>query len=205
MKQSEYAKRLEDVRETVGISLRAWWQRLREGGDFDLSYESVRQYHQDREPTVSYLARVSSCIGVSLVWLVTGEGSRWAEMQEERGELERFMLDLKAAHPELDGVHPDAYGKLSSLLVHVGAASPAEWSEGLPDDLSQLADEVARWVLAPLKAIDPEGVGWNQRMAYFQALLAAIQAIIPEPGDGSSIKEMAGIWREVMRGTGPPT
>ena len=98
--QTRTAVRLEEVRARVGIpSLRAFWTRLVEGQgvgagwDDPVSYEAVRNYHHNREPTPSYLARVAEVFGFRLEWLVAD----WGEPTEAEGE---FMGQEDPAHPK---------------------------------------------------------------------------------------------------------
>jgi len=76
--RNQFARRLEYVRQAVQCkTLREFWRRLIEGGDYEVSYEAVRNYHSDRDPPVDYLIRVAGVFGVSLEWLATGEKQPW--------------------------------------------------------------------------------------------------------------------------------
>lgn len=73
-----FARRLEYVRQAVQCqTLRDFWRRMVDGGDYEISYEAIRNYHSDRDPPVEYLIRVSHVFGVSLEWLATGESQPW--------------------------------------------------------------------------------------------------------------------------------
>ncbi len=73
-----FARRLEYVRQAVQCkTLRDFWRRLTEGGDYEISYEAVRNYHSDRDPPVDYLVQVGRVFGVNLKWLATGESQPW--------------------------------------------------------------------------------------------------------------------------------
>lgn len=91
--QTGTAERLEKVRARVGIpSLRAFWARLKEDWDDPVSYEAVRNYHHNREPTPSYLARVAEVFGFRLEWLVADRG--------EPTTAEQVLIDVDPKHPE---------------------------------------------------------------------------------------------------------
>lgn len=76
--RNTFARRLEYVRHAVQCAtLRDFWRRLVNGGDYEISYEAVRNYHSDRDPPVEYLIRVSEVFGVSLEWLATGQDQPW--------------------------------------------------------------------------------------------------------------------------------
>lgn len=73
---SEISERLEEARVHVqgrwGSSFRAWWEAL-QGDGFELSYSGARNYHEDREPPASYIARVCEVHGVNPDYLLLGE------------------------------------------------------------------------------------------------------------------------------------
>ncbi len=72
------AERLEFVRKQVRCdTLRDFWRHLRKDGEYEISYEAVRNYHNDRNPPVEYLNRVAKTFGVSLEWLATGQERPW--------------------------------------------------------------------------------------------------------------------------------
>jgi hypothetical protein len=58
------------------VTLRDFWRELTKGS-YKVSYEAVRNYHNDRDPPVEYLVNVSKAFGVSLEWLATGHGTPW--------------------------------------------------------------------------------------------------------------------------------
>lgn len=73
--KGEISKRLEKVREDRNIpSLKDFWRTLGEENGCGVGYEAVRNYHYDRDPPASYLARVVEVWPqYRLEWLVRGE------------------------------------------------------------------------------------------------------------------------------------
>lgn len=120
-----FAQRLEQVRRDIAHlpTLQEFHAALiarREGerDPFQVSYPSVRQYHRDRDPPVSYLTRVAKVFGVRLEWLATGEGgmtAHQAELEaERRAATERFERRRVEDAAVIDAVFPlDLEGLLS--------------------------------------------------------------------------------------------
>lgn len=76
--ETETAQRLEFVRSNVQCTtLRDFWRELTSDGEYQISYEAVRNYHYDREPPVEYLVQVAKVFDVDLQWLATGQGQPW--------------------------------------------------------------------------------------------------------------------------------
>ena len=72
------SRRLELVRERVQCAtLRDFWREITKDAGYRVSYEAVRNYHNDRDPPVDYLVRVADVFGVDLHWLATGRGAPW--------------------------------------------------------------------------------------------------------------------------------
>lgn len=77
--ETDTAGRLEFVRSKVQCNtLRDFWRELTRG-EYEISYEAIRNYHYDREPPVDYLVQVSNVFDVNLRWLATGAGQPWPE------------------------------------------------------------------------------------------------------------------------------
>jgi len=197
VERSEYAKRLERVRGLFGLSLRAWWDRLKERGDLDLSYESVRQYHQDREPTVSYLVAVAKTFHISLIWLISGEGP--ILQQDDQGELVQELFGaFQKFQTTLEELGPDGFTRTLALFLDVRKASPGIWEEDDPTELMSLADVLVAWMLAPIRAMGTDGLSPNQRSAYLFSLISAILAVAPWEGKGRPLSEVTNTWEAVM-------
>lgn len=128
--------RLEHIRHKHGLTRRAFWLRLGEETDEgrkvtwvgadgvreQASYSSVRYYHYDRTPPLSYLLRVSEVFNVKLTWLASGVGpkhrteehiavelaaverERELEARERRASLTKHELDVQ----ELDDAEREA-------------------------------------------------------------------------------------------------
>ena len=72
----EMSRRLEYVRTQftgVPVSLAEFHRQL--GGKDFVSYQTVQNYHFDRDASVEYLARVAQFYSVDFEWLATGNGS----------------------------------------------------------------------------------------------------------------------------------
>jgi hypothetical protein len=91
------ARRLERVRTKEGFpTLRAFLSRLKEGWSGPasaVSYEAVRNYHFDREPPVTYLARVNEVFPqYTLLWLATGRYTDSAPEVVRDSEIRRSIV-----------------------------------------------------------------------------------------------------------------
>lgn len=69
------AARIRRTRETRGLDIKEFHGRLVEEAGLDTSYAAARNYDFDRVAPPEYLAAVNKLYGVSLKWLITGEGS----------------------------------------------------------------------------------------------------------------------------------
>lgn len=118
----DIAQRLEHVRgHSRCVTLRDFWRELTLDGDYQVSYEAVRNYHHDREPPVEYLVQVARVFDVDLEWLATGEG----------GDRQGNGHDLG----DVDG---------EGVLEGNGAANGYPHANGTRDRASDEA-ELARW------------------------------------------------------------
>jgi hypothetical protein len=74
--KGEMSRRLEYVRTQftgAAVSLAEFHRQL--GGKDFVSYQTVQNYHFDRDASVEYLARVADFYSVDFEWLATGNGS----------------------------------------------------------------------------------------------------------------------------------
>lgn len=69
--EGDMGKRLETVRLRAGLTLADFHRRL--GGSEFCSYQTVQNYHFDRQPSVQYLVRVADVFEEDLTWLATGQ------------------------------------------------------------------------------------------------------------------------------------
>lgn len=145
-----FARRLEYVRQAVQCrTLRDFWRRLTQGGEYEISYEAIRNYHSDRDPPVEYLIRVSEVFGCSLEWLATGEKQPWPAdsdvetaarevVEGAHGDFEKALEEVFWQYPKLpplamavvlktcDRLHRDAefraslHGKTAPTRSYVG-------------------------------------------------------------------------------------
>lgn len=67
-------QRLEKVRKAQGFEdLMAFWKALGGKEGTGVSYASARWYHQDREPSLSYVVAIWRRFGTSITWMLTGD------------------------------------------------------------------------------------------------------------------------------------
>ena len=71
--QKGMARRLQAVVSMSGLTLKAFHEKLVEDGEYSVAYQSVQNYHFDRDAPAHYLARVATVFGSDLVYLVTGK------------------------------------------------------------------------------------------------------------------------------------
>jgi hypothetical protein len=68
----DMAGRLEAVRSRTGLRLTDFRKRLLEGGEYEVSYQAVQNYHFDRSAPIDYLVRVAEVFGADFTYLATG-------------------------------------------------------------------------------------------------------------------------------------
>lgn len=177
--------RLEDVRALFGIpSLKAFWAQLCEGWQEKeaVSYEAVRNYHYNRDAPASYLARVSEVFGVSLKWLVTGEGEVFPRPQEE------VFRQILSAYPELKQLTRGQQELVIDLVVELwyqapDHPNPTESPEEIDRQLLELAGDVTLLLFLPLRwwgFKEPgDARGSIPQTYYTQMLIALATAVLP--------------------------
>ena len=209
------SERLERVRAHMGYqSKRAFWQRLCEGWDEAVSYEAVRNYHYDREPPPSYLARVVRVFPeVRLEWLVTGAWEMLSSKhQKNRKPFERNPSEFEVRYPFLRHVSSGTAETFLDLVTAYRGQVPggSGWrTAGLglkngEETVRQLdwalADDLAFLLHLPLLAWGfetptwlPGGAGpqadgpdWNQ---YFQQMMLALKTALKRPNSGDPLDE----------------
>jgi hypothetical protein len=160
--------RLEDVRKLAGVpTLRDFWKRLTAkkspaGPAYQVSYGSVVKYHFNREPPATYLARVSEVFGVSLVWLVTGEGAATQDLlaarQAQRAKGLRRRVE-EAFHEELAALGPEALEAIEAILWRLWRSArfanlqAFSTPEAADKHMVAVARELARALKAPLETL----------------------------------------------------
>ena len=171
-------------RRTGERSLRAFWVRLvAESGrpaDEQVSYEAVRNYHYDREPTVKYLKTVARVFGVPLEWLATGKGPQavaapaFPHVDKMPGILARAGL-TEATRALFNEVW-----RLYLLAAPEGYPLRAypELGAGL-DLLSLLELPLEMWGLRHRDTMNERELN-----TYYAAMLHALTLAIPEPASG---------------------
>lgn len=108
------ATRLEYVRKQVQCrTLRDFWRHLRKDGEYEISYEAVRNYHNDRNPPVEYLNRVAEIFGVSLQWLATGRDQPWPT--EESVERSSEEAQERARHGDFELALEEVFWQYAKL------------------------------------------------------------------------------------------
>lgn len=162
------SKRLERVRTRFGIkSKRAFHRALKEGWDDPVSYEALRNYHYDREPPPSYLARVAEAFDIRLAYLVAGDGpmTEGEIGTEHRAAVRPELLRLRW----MDSCPPVVR---AALVDHLTERNAARWREGEGLSLDREgAEEVWERILEPL---DGRPLDWP---AFKEYALAAIHAL----------------------------
>jgi hypothetical protein len=207
------SERLEYVRTRAGVeTLKDFWRKLTaqhpdDSEPFSVSYPSVRLYHFNRDPPVSYLSRVSRVFGFKLDWLASGVGPKTEEDARRRAELEAYVAASRGtpddwARQKLTGspagwllMDPAAMERAVELSArfHVWNERFAEL-RGVP---VPTADEsiwqFAILLQAPLKrwksnrtGLDPEP---ERLLAYVEAAMLAIRLGMP---DGRDLKFYSG-------------
>jgi hypothetical protein len=68
----DMARPLEAIRSRTGLRLTKFRERLLEGGEYEVSYQAVQNYHFDRPAPIDYLARVAEVFGADFTYLATG-------------------------------------------------------------------------------------------------------------------------------------
>ena len=206
------ARRLEHVRNQGGFAtLKDLWRRMVEvAGEEAPSYASVRTYHHDREPPVSYMVLISDITGVSVDWLVKGE-----EHGPTRVRAWRAVDRAISAHPLLP--HPPSPASLGPILVpevrrglelrvlHLVLAGDRPEDDYSEAELEQLGEAFV-WLLAlPVFFLGGGrmwGEEWNWRRfdAYGRAMLQAIALATPdEPDDAARTVEWLRSFQELCR------
>lgn len=113
------SERLEHVRRRAGFStLKEFHAALvapQAPGEppFDVSYSAARNYHYDREPPPSYLARVCNVYSVNPTWLLLGSG-------DESIYHQRVVEDLRHLADAVNDALASALGELPGLTQMMG-------------------------------------------------------------------------------------
>lgn len=216
------ADRLDDLRETLGLDRKAFWREIvaestnndgekvygwskeEEPAKPRVSYNTVLNYLDEREPPGYFLARVCQVFGVREEWLLTGKGPRDRSHREVRGE---------ALHEAIAEAYPERYNLLPSiaqdlfrrvLMKRLRAAPDAsEWVQGkawdspgeVPEGVVEYAGDLLQLLFYDVwKEAGPDGVvaSWGvdprqmhpDRLERFaRSRLNTLEEIIPGPGD----------------------
>lgn len=76
MTTNVWTERLEAIRTSEGMTLRAFVERVAAVQEF--GYSTVLNWHHGRMPPPTYLAAVCEAFGVRAEWMLTGRGHRMA-------------------------------------------------------------------------------------------------------------------------------
>jgi hypothetical protein len=185
------------VRQSVQCkTLREFWRRLLDGGDYEVSYEAVRNYHSDRDPPVDYLIRVAHVFGVSLEWLATGESQPWpadaqvetaAQEIAERGHHE-FALSLEEVFWQYEKLPPLARAIVLKTCDRL--YRDAQFRASLQGRTGPSRSYVGRFVGKALAGPLMNAVAGTVRTgelhtwqieSYVQGICQALVALIPNP------------------------
>lgn len=190
-----YGKSLRAFRDAL-LDREFWRARGRRAPSF--SYEAVRNYHLDREPSYSYVAAVVERFEINPEWIFTGEGlplmeqvreARSAEISEEGNAL---WAGAVTAVPDLSGwplaakvTFLDVLG--SYLLSFEGGIAILEADNTLRSEVvGALAREVHGMVSISYRSMR-EDLSHREFGQYMVALLHAVQLRIPGVGEGPHI------------------
>ena len=201
---SGFPTRLEQVRSFFGVPDRkAFLRRVaevaREGDDVP-SYASVRTYHFERDPPVTYLVLVSRAFGVSLEWLATGEGpmiprSATREYFERKGALEDPQQGqvIRRRVPLITASTLAAFGVGEDVMVALVRGLALAQPEGSPaptdQDVAFLAERVGFAVYGLLGALRRDAPGHVMTGATL-GILSALLAYMPGPGEGRTLQQV---------------
>ncbi|WP_455466200.1 helix-turn-helix domain-containing protein [Bartonella sp. B39] len=140
--QTELAKRLREIRHTLGFTERKQFAK-----HFDIPETTMRNYETGlREPPASILRIYKDRCGISLDWLVTGEGEMFSDMAKARAagfkapilpsglmkKLGRIAYttyrDAKIKLPPEDiaEIAAELYGKLQELAQNINDTEEVE-------------------------------------------------------------------------------
>jgi hypothetical protein len=189
-------RRLEEVRKAAGFdSLHAFWQRLT-SGDYHVSYEALRNYHFNRQPTLEYLAQVARAFGYRLEWLVYGEEPKltadWVETIRSGGRAPGGV-DLEALlderFPYYAGLRPDARAAVGLTMLRLSRALrwrfPDITDEHHQRRRDELIDEVGSFVRRVVRMLyNPTTGPATDRLDDFVIGVAiAVRSLIPPARD----------------------
>ena len=196
--KSAEAMRLEHIRlkrAEGSPSLREFHRRLTEDGRYDISYQSVQKYHQDRPVPAHYMAQVARVFGVDAGWLVTGEGRPSVEfthpaMDTVRRHWSRYIGEWDSADTDANAVFAHFLDVVGRFWVSI--------RDRPCDTLADASDEdielVVGYVLFPLRAHE----GWlgAQRLsvdAARRSLIAGLTWLLeqmPTPEQGLTMDQL---------------
>ena len=112
----DMSRRLEDVRtryRSASFSLAEFHRHL--GGSDFVSYQTVQNYHFDRDPSVKYLVAVAETFRVRLEWLATGAGSPGVEGDIDVDKREALdFLEFHFTDPEERAVSAEQEARISA-------------------------------------------------------------------------------------------
>lgn len=178
------AERLEKVRQQRGVpTVRAFVDRLNEGQDFEVKYDTARRYHRDRRPSLRYVVEVARVYDVNLEWLATGEGDpkdvRIAPKEVAEPEARRMWVreGLSEGFFGDPDQHPADQMQLDALIdVWVRAAIRTLGSmEYATTEERELAVRIGKAAAAPLRAfgLDPGSIRGGDLIDYLQTVVPA--------------------------------
>jgi len=186
------SQRLEHVRAHFGFeTLREFYRELTETEGFGFSYEALRNYHYDRDPPVPYLGAVSRRFGVSLDFLVFGDGPMLPEVEQERSSagIDEMLAREFRGYDDLPEwsreVVRAAVRRIAEdqLLTRSAELSPDEAAIERDIEEGEAAFYVAAALSEPLERPGTEWSGlWPTNRALYAAGIAnALMALLPTP------------------------
>lgn len=197
--------RLEKVRAHFDVeSKRAFHRRLSDGWGDSVSYEAVRNYHYDREPPPSYLARVAEVFpDIRIEWLVAGKGEMTETAQARRRDpVSGWMDSLRERLPSLSVMATGAQEGFLDLLVRYRQrveggfdfVHPQTDYDASRSEIYRLADDLMAVLELPLRAWgfddldelrargDQETYLWAMFAALETAMSEEVHSILEHPG-----------------------
>jgi hypothetical protein len=206
------AQRLEGVRAWLGFeTVRDLREGLRKHG-FQVSYQTLRNWHRgDREPSLDYYAALYRLYGISLEFLLLGEGpvlkeEEGADLFEDArgsgrvglGPRDLFSLCVPDGFP-LEQPAPLALLLWWNAINRIVMASP---EREIPPEVLV---EVGRWALQvsmePALLLSPtDDQGWGEGLdGVWIDGLWALTAAIPNPAEGIPLWEVVQRIRQVRK------
>lgn len=172
---------------------------------FDVSYSATRNYHFDREPPASYLARVCVVFSINPTWLLLGLGDELIYRQRAVNDLRHLAEAVNEALASVLGELPglmrvmgtrgwrrlSAHAATLAYNAAVVALPPGESSdEAIGAVASDIVDGIAAFVGAYPRMLPPGHV--LSERALYAFVVSAVQGIEVLTEDITDQRERAG-------------